>query len=84
MQLATTAIHAAWHGDPDSGSCSVPIHQSTAYLYKDTDYAAEIFKLNIPGWIYTRLQNPTTDVFEQRMAALDGGIGERIHLGIGL
>ncbi len=75
MQLATTAIHAAWHGDPDSGSCSVPIHQSTAYLYKDSDYAAEIFQLNIPGWIYTRLQNPTTDVFEQRMAALDGGVG---------
>ncbi len=53
MQLATTAIHAAWHGDPTvvlhGGSCSVPIHQSTAYLYKDSDYAAEIFQLNFPG-----------------------------------
>ncbi len=75
MELGTSAIHAAWHGDPETGSCNVPIHQTSCFLYKDTDYASEIFKLNIPGWIYTRLQNPTTDVFEQRMAALDGGVG---------
>ncbi|MGL4593309.1 MAG: O-acetylhomoserine aminocarboxypropyltransferase/cysteine synthase family protein [Thermoguttaceae bacterium] len=75
MQLATSAIHAGFHGDPETGSCTVPIHQTTAYLYKNTEHASKLFKLEEFGWIYTRLQNPTTDVFEQRMAALDGGVG---------
>ena len=53
----------------------MPIHQTTSYVFKSTEHAANLFALKEMGWIYTRLMNPTTDVFEQRMAALDGGIG---------
>ncbi len=74
MDLSTLSIHAGWRGDPDSGSCNVPIHQTSCFVYESTEAAAEMFKLNRPDWIYTRLHNPTTDVFEQRMAALDGGV----------
>ncbi|MDO4586295.1 MAG: O-acetylhomoserine aminocarboxypropyltransferase/cysteine synthase [Planctomycetia bacterium] len=73
--LGTLAIHAGQVADPVTGSRALPIHQTTCYTFKNAEYAAEIFALNIPGWIYTRLQNPTNDAFEQRMAALDGGIG---------
>ena len=51
----------------------MPIHQTTSYCFRDTQHAADLFALKEMGWIYTRLMNPTTDVFEQRMAALDGG-----------
>ena len=61
--------------DPTTGSRAVPIHQTTSYVFKSTEHAANLFALKEMGWIYTRLMNPTTDVFEQRMAALDGGIG---------
>jgi O-acetylhomoserine (thiol)-lyase len=53
----------------------MPIHQTTSYVFKSAEHAANVFALKEPGWIYTRLMNPTTDVFEQRMAALDGGVG---------
>ena len=53
----------------------MPIHQTTSYVFKSTEHAANLFALKEMGWIYTRLMNPTTDVFEQRMAALEGGIG---------
>ncbi|MBN1590066.1 MAG: O-acetylhomoserine aminocarboxypropyltransferase/cysteine synthase [Pirellulales bacterium] len=73
--LGTLALHAGQRPDPTTGSRAVPIHQTTSYTFKDTDHAARLFSLDEVGWIYTRLMNPTTDVFEQRMTALDGGIG---------
>ena len=73
--LGTLALHAGQVPDPTTGSRAVPIHQTTSYVFKSTEHAANLFALKELGWIYTRLMNPTTDVFEQRMAALDGGIG---------
>jgi O-acetylhomoserine (thiol)-lyase len=71
----TLALHAGQVPDPVTGTRTVPIHQTTSYVFKSTEHAANLFALKELGWIYTRLMNPTTDVFEQRMAALDGGIG---------
>jgi O-acetylhomoserine (thiol)-lyase len=73
--LGTLALHAGQVPDPSTGSRAVPIHQTTSYVFKSTEHAANLFALKELGWIYTRLMNPTTDVFEQRMAALDGGVG---------
>jgi O-acetylhomoserine (thiol)-lyase len=73
--LGSKALHAGQHPDPTTGSRAVPIHQTTSYCFRDTQHAADLFALKEMGWIYTRLMNPTTDVFEQRMAALDGGVG---------
>ena len=73
--LGTLSLHAGQQPDPTTGSRAVPIHQTTSYVFKSTEHAANLFALKEMGWIYTRLMNPTTDVFEQRMAALDGGIG---------
>jgi O-acetylhomoserine (thiol)-lyase len=73
--LGSKALHAGQQPDPVTGSRAVPIHQTTSYCFRDTEHASDLFALKEMGWIYTRLMNPTTDVFEQRMAALDGGIG---------
>ena len=73
--LDTLALHAGQVPDPATGSRAMPIHQTTSYVFKNAEHAANLFALKELGWIYTRLMNPTTDVFEQRMAALDGGIG---------
>ena len=73
--LGTLALHAGQTPDPTTGSRAMPIHQTTSYVFKSAQHAANLFALKEMGWIYTRLMNPTTDVFEQRMAALDGGIG---------
>jgi O-acetylhomoserine (thiol)-lyase len=73
--VGTLALHAGQKPDPVTGSRAVPIHQTTSYVFKNTEHAANLFALRELGWIYTRLMNPTTDVFEQRMAAIDGGIG---------
>ena len=73
--LGSRALHAGQQPDPTTGSRAVPIHQTTSYCFRDTQHAADLFALKEMGWIYTRLMNPTTDVFEQRMAALEGGIG---------
>ena len=73
--LGTLALHAGQVPDPTTGSRAMPIHQTTSYVFKNTEHAANLFALKELGWIYTRLMNPTTDVFEQRMAALDGGVG---------
>ncbi|MBP7692272.1 MAG: O-acetylhomoserine aminocarboxypropyltransferase/cysteine synthase [Anaerolineales bacterium] len=71
----TQALHAGYQPDPTTGSRAVPIYQTTSYQFRDTDHAAALFSLAEPGNIYTRIMNPTTDVFEQRLAALDGGVG---------
>ncbi|MGB1286811.1 MAG: O-acetylhomoserine aminocarboxypropyltransferase/cysteine synthase family protein [Aggregatilineales bacterium] len=71
----TQALHAGYSPDPTTGSRAVPIYQTTAYQFRDTEHAAALFALTEPGNIYTRIMNPTNDVFEQRIAALEGGIG---------
>ncbi|MBI9078404.1 MAG: O-acetylhomoserine aminocarboxypropyltransferase/cysteine synthase [Pseudodesulfovibrio sp.] len=71
----TLALHAGHTPDSDTGSRAVPIHQTTSYVFHDTEHAANLFALKEIGYIYTRLSNPTTDVLEQRLAALHGGVG---------
>jgi O-acetylhomoserine (thiol)-lyase len=73
--LSTLAIHAGQIPDPTTGARAVPIYQTTSYVFKSTEHAANLFALKEFGNIYTRLMNPTTDVFEQRVAALEGGTG---------
>jgi O-acetylhomoserine (thiol)-lyase len=70
----TLAVHAGWRADPGTGSVAVPIHQTTSYQFRDADHAARLFALQELGNIYTRIMNPTTDVLEQRIAALEGGV----------
>ncbi len=72
-QLGTLALHAGQEVDPTTLSRAVPIYATTSYLFKDTDHAADLFALRQFGNIYTRLMNPTNDVLEKRLAALDGG-----------
>ncbi|MGB9151779.1 MAG: O-acetylhomoserine aminocarboxypropyltransferase/cysteine synthase family protein [Alphaproteobacteria bacterium] len=71
---ATLALHAGYRSDPATGSVAVPIYATAAYQFKNTDHAANLFGLKEIGNIYTRLTNPTTDVLEKRMAALEGGV----------
>lgn len=72
-KLGTLALHAGQEADPTTGARAVPIYQTTSYVFKDTDHAARLFGLQEFGNIYTRIMNPTTDVFEKRVAALEGG-----------
>ena len=74
-KLGTLAIHAGQIPDPTTGARAVPIYQTTAYNFQDTQHAADLFSLKANGYIYTRISNPTTDVLEKRIAALEGGIG---------
>jgi O-acetylhomoserine (thiol)-lyase len=74
QQLATLAIHAGQVVDSVTNSRAVPIYQTTSYLFNDSDHAARLFALQEFGNVYTRLMNPTTDVFEKRVAALEGGV----------
>jgi O-acetylhomoserine (thiol)-lyase len=71
----TIALHGGQSPDPTTGARAVPIFQTTSYQFKSSDHAAKLFALKEFGNIYTRLMNPTTDVFEQRIAQLDGGVG---------
>lgn len=71
----TTQIHAGQAPDPTTGSRALPIHQTTSYVFKDTEHAANLFGLKELGNIYTRIMNPTQDAVEQKIAALEGGIG---------
>lgn len=71
----TLAVHAGQQPDPATGSRAVPIYQTTSYQFQNTEHAANLFGLKEFGNIYTRLMNPTTDVLEKRVAALDGGVG---------
>lgn len=75
LKFDTLQVHAGQKPDPATGSRAVPIYQTTSYVFNDTDHAANLFALKEFGNIYTRIMNPTTDVFEQRMAALEGGVG---------
>jgi O-acetylhomoserine (thiol)-lyase len=71
----TLSLHAGQHPDPATGSRAVPIHQTTSYVFQDADHAAALFNLERAGHIYTRISNPTTAVLEERLAALEGGVG---------
>jgi O-acetylhomoserine (thiol)-lyase len=71
----TLALHAGQDVDPTTTARAVPIYQSTSYVFNDTDHAANLFALSEMGNIYTRIMNPTTDVFEKRVAALEKGVG---------
>src|SRR3954449_9347605 len=71
----TRQIHAGQTADPATGARALPIYQTTSYVFKDAEHAANLFGLKEFGNIYTRLMNPTTDVVEQRIAALEGGVG---------
>ena len=73
--LETLALHAGQQADSETLSRAVPIYQTTSYVFRDTDHAANLFALKEFGNIYTRLMNPTTDVLEKRIAALEGGVG---------
>ncbi len=70
----TQALHAGYSPDPTTGARAVPLYQTTSYQFRNTDHAAALFGLTEAGNIYTRIMNPTTDVFEQRVAALQGGV----------
>ena len=71
----TLSLHAGQQPDPATGARAVPIYQTTSYVFPDTDYAASLFNLERAGHIYSRISNPTTAVFEERVAALEGGVG---------
>src|ERR1035437_5445735 len=74
QKFATLAVHAGQVVDSTTNSRAVPIYQTTSYVFNDSDHAARLFGLKEFGNIYTRLMNPTTDVLEKRIAALEGGV----------
>ncbi len=70
----TLALHAGWRADPATGAVAVPIYQTTSYQFQSAEHAANLFALKELGNIYTRIMNPTNDVLEKRVAALEGGV----------
>ena len=90
LKFDTLSLHAGQQPDPTTGARAVPIYQTTSYVFPDTDYAASLFNLERAGHIYSRISNPTNAVLEERLAALEGGIGTvvtasgqaALHLGI--
>lgn len=75
QKFATNALHAGYDVEQNRGTRAIPIYQTSSYVFNDADHAANLFGLAEPGYIYTRLNNPTNDVLEQRLATLEGGIG---------
>lgn len=75
MKIETQAIHAGFTEDPTTRAVAVPIYQTTSYTFRDTQHGADLFDLKEPGNIYTRIMNPTTGVLEERLAAMEGGVG---------
>lgn len=75
LKFETLQIHGGQTPDPTTGSRAVPIYQTSSYVFRDVEHAANLFALKEPGNIYTRIMNPTTDVLEQRIALLEGGVG---------
>ena len=71
----TLSLHAGQRPDPATGARAVPIYQTTSYVFQDSDHAAALFNLERAGHIYTRISNPTTAVLEERLAALEAGVG---------
>ena len=81
QKLSTKALHAGHDTSLTQGTRAVPLYQSTSYVFNNADHAANLFALAEPGYIYTRLNNPTNDVLEQRLASLEGGIGAVVTAG---
>ncbi len=75
LQFDSLSLHAGQQPDPVTGARATPIYQTTSYVFKDTDHAAALFNMERAGHIYSRISNPTTAVLEERMAALEGGVG---------
>lgn len=75
MKLETLALHHAYASEATTRAAAVPIYQTTSFTFKDTQHGADLFDLKVPGNIYTRIMNPTSDVLEQRLAAMEGGVG---------
>lgn len=75
FKFSTDALHSGYNVNEAKGSRAVPIYQTVSYVFENSDHAGSVFNLSTPGFIYTRLNNPTTDVLEQRLAALESGIG---------
>ncbi|MBV1883355.1 MAG: aminotransferase class I/II-fold pyridoxal phosphate-dependent enzyme [Pseudomonadales bacterium] len=75
MKLESIALHEGYQSDETTKAAAVPIYQTTSYTFDDTQHGADLFDLKVPGNIYTRIMNPTTDVLEKRIAAMEGGIG---------
>ena len=75
MKIETLAVHAGYSPDPTTKSAAVPLYQTVAYAFDSAQHGADLFDLKVPGNIYTRIMNPTTDVLEKRVAQLEGGIG---------
>jgi hypothetical protein len=73
-KVETLALHAGWRADPATGAVAVPIYQTTSYQFQSAEHAANLFALKELGNIYTRIMNPTTDVLEKRVVALEGGV----------
>src|SRR3989304_745726 len=90
LKFDTLSVHAGQQPDPATGARAVPIYQTTSYVFADTDHAAALFNLERAGHIYSRISNPTVAVLEERIAALEGGVGAvatasgqaALHLGI--
>lgn len=75
MKIETMAVRAGFHVDPTTNAVVTPIYQTTSYAFDDTQHGADLFDLKVPGNIYTRIMNPTNAVLEERVAAMEGGIG---------
>ncbi len=75
MKIETIAVHGGYSPEPTTKAVAVPIYQTTSYAFDDTQHGADLFDLKVPGNIYTRIMNPTQDVLEKRVAAMEGGIG---------
>ena len=75
MKFETIAIHGGYSPEPTTNAVAVPIYQTTSYSFRDTQHGADLFDLKEAGNIYTRIMNPTSDVLENRVAAMEGGIG---------
>src|SRR5215813_9889436 len=75
LKFDTLSLHAGQQPDPLTGARAVPIYQTTSYVFPDVDHAASLFNLERPGHIYSRISNPTVAVLEERIAALEGGVG---------
>jgi len=78
MKLESLALHHGYKSDPTTKAAAVPIYQTTSYTFDDTQHGADLFDLKVAGNIYTRIMNPTTDVLEQRLAEMEGGIASLV------
>ena len=75
LRFDTLSLHAGQRPDPATGARAVPIYQTSSFVFDDTEHAASLFNLERPGHIYSRISNPTVSVLEERVAALEGGVG---------